>query len=68
VASTTEFTIDDLGHCYLVTSSLELEAKVSVANLATKTNTVEPVWKYHRTDTGRIGVVVDNNICVLCMC
>src|SRR5690606_29199343 len=59
-----ELTVYDLGHRDLVAAGLELEAEVSMADLAAETDAMEPVREHHRTHTCRIRVVVDDDVTI----
>jgi hypothetical protein len=64
VAGTTELTIDYFQHIDLVAAGLELEAQVSMTDLATKSNTVKPVGKDSRPHSRFIRVVINYDITV----
>ena len=66
MAGTTETPIDDIGHLDLVTACLELEAKVSMANLAGEADTVKPVRENYRSYTGLGGIIIDYDVTVFC--
>jgi hypothetical protein len=54
----------DVEHLYIVVSGLKMDAKIMMANLACKTNSVEPMREDDGIDACCGGVVIDYHIAV----
>lgn len=65
MAGTAVLAIDNLEHIDLIAAGLHFEAEISVAYLASESNSMEPVWEHYRPHSGRIGIVVNDNVTVL---
>ena len=62
VAHAAELALVDIAHRYVVGAGPHLEPKLEMTDLATKADTVEPMWIDYRTHAGGLGIPVQDHV------